>query len=127
MSFWINGVPMSKRIVAYVAIFNVLMILAIIFANSYMWGYLNTEINEKSGNQGHGSYVIPYIIENGFQVIIGHEFWADNGTIVNLGPLPTGIPNYPFILSLISIMGNLALIVLVIGKQIKQKHRENTS
>jgi hypothetical protein len=118
---------MSKRIVVYLALFNVIMLLAIIFSNIYMWGYLNTEINEESGNKGQGSFVIPYIFESGFQVIIGHVYWADNGTIVNLGPIPTGIPNYPFILSLMSIMGNFTLIALVIRKQIKEQHKENTS
>src|SRR4030042_4140699 len=120
MSLWINGVPMPKRIVVYLAIFNVMMILAIIFSNIYMWDYLRTEINEESGNRGQGNFVIPYVFESGFQVIIGHEYWADNGTIVNLGPIPTGIPNYPFILSLICIMGNLTIMALFIRKQIEE-------
>jgi hypothetical protein len=118
---------MSKRTVVYVAIFNLLVIVAFLFSNIYMWDYLNAEINELSGNFGQGSFVIPYISVNGFQVTIGHEYWFENGTVLNLGFPPAGIPNYPFIIFWVAIVGNLVLIALVLRKQINEKRRENTS
>ena len=111
---------MPKRIVVYVAIFNVLMIIAFLFSNIYMWGYLNTEINEKSGNKGQGNFVIPYILYmNGFEVTIGHDYWSDN--LVNLGPIPTGIPNFPFIIFWVSIVGNLVLIALLLRRWTREE------
>jgi hypothetical protein len=100
--------------VALVVIFNVLIGVAFVFSNIYMWDYLNTEINEMGGNKGQGNFVIPYIQDFGLQVSIGHEFWADNGTAINLGPIPTVIPNYPFILFLVSMLGNFVFITLAL-------------
>lgn len=110
----------KKQLVTYIAIFNVLIIVAFIFSNTYMWNYLYTEINELSGNKGQGNFVIPYILYmNGFEVTIGHDYWSDN--LVNMGPIPTGIPNYPFIIFWVSIVGNLGLMALVLGKWIHEE------
>jgi hypothetical protein len=108
-------------IVAFVAIVNVLMIIAFIFSNIYLWDYLETEINERAGNQGQGNFIVPYIQEIDFQISIGHEFWAENGTIVNLGPIPKAVLNYPFILFWVSVVGNLVLIALVLTKKVHEK------
>ena len=106
---------MSKRIIAYVAIFNVLMIAAFIFSNIYMWDFLNTNINKQGGRQENGIYVIPFIQETGLQVTIGHDAWTNDGI-----PVPTALPisvlNYPFIVFWVSIVGNMVLIVLVFKK-----------
>jgi hypothetical protein len=100
--------------VVLVVIFNVLVGVAFVSSNIYMWDYLNTQINEVGGNKGQGSFVIPYIEVSGLQVTVGHEFWSDNGTVVNLGPFPTGVPNYPFILFWVSMVGNLVFIAFAV-------------
>ncbi len=61
-----------------------------------LWDYLNKQINEVGGNKGEGNFVIPFILDSGLHVTVGHEFWFENGTLVNLGPLPIGVPNYSF-------------------------------
>lgn len=104
---------MSKRIIAYVAIFNVLMIAAFIFSNIYMWDFLNTNINKQGGRQENGIYVIPFIQETGLQVTIGHDAWTNDGIAVPTA-LPISVPNYPFIVFWVAIVGNLVLIVLIL-------------
>ena len=103
---------MSKWIVfvALVLVFNVLVGVGFVLANNMLWDYLNTQINEVGGNKGEGNFVIPFILDSGLQVTVGHEFWSDNGTLVNLGPRPLGIPNYPYMLFWVSMLGNLVLI-----------------
>ena len=109
--------PRRKEIVACVAVFNVVMIVAFLFSNIYMWDYLKAEINEKGGNKGHGDFVISYIQEMGLQVSIGHEFWFENGTLIHLGTVPAAIPNYPFILLWAYMAGNLVLIAIILRKR----------
>lgn len=106
----------KRRMIVYVAIFNVLMIVAFIFSNIYMWNSLRTIVDNGAGYQGQDSYVIPFVEDSGLQVSISHVFFAENATVVNLGPLPTVVPNYPFYVFWISIVGNLALIALVLRK-----------
>jgi hypothetical protein len=106
---------MSKRrgLVALIILFNAIIVTGFILSNIYMWNFLKTEINEKASYNGQGLYAISCIEGIGFQVSISHPVYA-NGTIVNLGPLPTVIPNYPFILFWVSIIGNLVFIALVL-------------
>jgi len=61
------------------------------------------------GYTDQGLYVVPYVHFSGFQVNISHDIY-ENGQVVNLGPLPTVIPNYPYILFWVSIIGNLVFI-----------------
>jgi hypothetical protein len=96
--------------VVLVVIFNVLIGVAFVSSNISMWDYLNTQINEVGGNKGQGSFVTSYIEISGFQVTVGHEFWSDNGTRVNLGPVSKGVTNYPYILFWVSMVGNLVFI-----------------
>ena len=105
---------MSKRrvLIALIILFNAIMVTGFILSNIYMWNFLKTEINDKTA----------YIEEIGFQVSISHPVYV-NGTIVNLGPLPTVIPNYPFILFWVSTIGNLVFIALVLrNKASKQSN-----
>jgi hypothetical protein len=106
----------SKRrvFVVLIVIFNVLVGVAFVSSNIYMWNYLDTTINEVGGNKGQGNFVIPYIEVSGLQVTVGHEFWSDNGTLVNLGPLPKSVPNYPFILFWVGMVGNLVFIAFAL-------------
>ena len=105
---------MSKRrvLIALIILFNAIMVTGFILSNIYMWNFLKTEINDKTA----------YIEEIGFQVSISHPVYV-NGTIVNLGPLPTVIPNYPFILFWVSTIGNVVFIALVLrNKASKQSN-----
>ena len=119
---------MSKWIVfvALVLVFNVLVGVGFVLANNMLWDYLNTQINEVGGNKGEGNFVIPFILDSGLQVTVGHEFWSDNGTFVNLGPRPLGIPNYPYMLFWVSMLGNLVLIgvAFALWKTDSEKRKE---
>ena len=104
---------MSRRrvLTTLIVFFNVLFGLSFIFSNIYMWNFLKTEINDKTA----------YIEDIGFQVSISHPVYV-NGTIVNLGPLPTVVPNYPFILFWISPIGNLFFILLILRSKETKKN-----
>jgi hypothetical protein len=90
----------------------VLLGVGFVLASNYLFDYLNTEIGDV-GYTGQGLYVIPYIHFSGFQVEISHTYY-ENGQGVNLGPLPTVIPNYLYILFWVSMLGNLVLIALAL-------------
>ena len=101
-------------LIALVILFNILVSLGFISSNIYMWNYLKTEINDITP----AAYIEKI---DAFQVSISHPYINDT---VNLGPLPTVIPNYPFILFWISTIGNLILITLALvlrNKASKQK------
>jgi uncharacterized membrane protein len=98
--------------IAVAVIFNVLVGLGFVLASNYLFDYLNTEINYV-GYTEQGLYVIPHTRFSGFQVEISSSIYED-GQVVNLGPLPRVIPNYPYILFWVSIIGNLVLIALVL-------------
>jgi len=108
------GVFMSRRrvLITLIIFFNVLFSLSFIFSNIYMWNYLKTEINDKTP----AAYIEDI---DAFQVSISHPYIND--TAINLGPVPTVIPNYPFILFWISTIGNLFFILLILrSKETKQ-------
>jgi hypothetical protein len=98
--------------IALVVIFNVAVSGGFILASNYLFDYLNTEMGD-IGYTDQGLYSIPYIVFSGFQVQISHEMY-ENGQSVNLGPLPTVIPNYPYILFWVSTLGNLGLMALAL-------------
>ena len=81
-------------------------------ASNYLFEYFNTEIGD-IGYTDQGLYVIPCIRFSGFQVEISHYIYG-NGQVVNLGPLPTVIPNYPYILFWVSIVGNFVFIAVAL-------------
>ena len=112
----------KKKVVAYVAIFNVLVIALYVFSTVYMWDSLKTIVDTGAGGSYEHGFVVPFVEETGLQVTISHVFYGISGnqTIVNLGPLPTPVPNYPFIVFWISIVGNLVLMALILRKQKKQ-------
>ena len=112
---------MSKRqTFVFVAIFNMLMIVAFIFSNICMWDFFNKQINLQGVRQENGIYVIPFIHINGLQVTIGHDAWASDGVTVPVAP-PISVPNYPFIVFWVAIVGNLILIALVLRTQKNDK------
>ncbi len=113
---------MSNRIVAYVAIFNAIVIAAFIFSNIYVWDYLNTEINLKTTHQPNGGAIVPSIGINGFQITVSHAGWTEDGQLHSM-PLPISVPNYPFIVFWVAIVGNLALIALLFRKLQQNKEK----
>jgi hypothetical protein len=98
--------------IALVVIFNVLLSVGFVLASNYLFDYLNTEIGDVVYTE-QGLYVIPYIHFRGFQVEISHDYY-ENGQVVNLGPLPAVIPNYPYILFWVSMLGNLLFVALAL-------------
>jgi uncharacterized membrane protein len=98
--------------IAVAVIFNVLVGLGFVLASNYLFDYLNTEINDV-GYTDQGLYVIPHTRFSGFQVEISSGIY-ENGQVVSIGPLPTVITNYPYILFWSSIVGNFILIALVL-------------
>jgi uncharacterized membrane protein len=90
----------------------VLMGVGYVLASSTLYDYLETEMNEL-GYTEQGLYVIPHIHITGFQVEISHAYY-ENGQVVNLGPLPTVVPNYPYILFWVSMIGNLVFVALAL-------------
>ncbi len=108
----------KRQMIMYVALFNVLMIVAFIFSNFIVWDYLNTEINLNSSHSPNGGgAIVPSIGINGFTIQVGHAGWTKDGTMIPM-PAPTSILNYPFIVFWITLIGNLILIALILRKQI---------
>ena len=103
---------MSKWVVffAVALIFNVVMGAGFVLANDSMWDFIISEIDYDPSQMAEDSHVVPYIIISGFEVSVGDEIYS-NGAF-NLGPLPTVIPNYPYILFWVSMIGNLVIIGL---------------
>jgi hypothetical protein len=99
-------------LLAIAVIFNVVLSVGFVLASNYLFDYLNTEIGDV-GYTDQGLYTIPYIHFSGFQVSISHDIYK-NGQVVNLGTLPTVIPNYPYILFWVSILGNLGFIAVAL-------------
>ena len=110
---------MSKRqMIVCVAIFNVLMIVAFIFSNLYIWDFINN-LTSQWRHDSSGT-TIPIIHINGLQVTGGTVGWTSEGIQIPR-PLPTVIPNYPFILFWIAMVGNLIFIASVLRKQMSGK------
>ncbi len=111
----------KKKVVAYVAIFNVLVIALYIFSTVYMWNSLRTIVDNGAGGSYEHGFVVPCVEESGLQVTISHVFYGISGnqTVVNLGPFPTPVPNYPFYVFWVAIIGNLVLMTLVLRKRSK--------
>ena len=72
-----------------------------------MWNFLDEEIS--------GSTIASCVGFDPFGIGVHHPNYI-NGTLMNLGPLPTVIINFPFILLWVSIIGNLILFILVFKK-----------
>ena len=112
---------MSKRqMIVFLSIFNVLMIVAFIFSNIYIWDYLNTQINLQSSHQPNGATILPSIQINGLQVTVSHAGWTSDGMLIPM-PAPISVPNYPFFIFWVAIVGNLILMALILRKR---KHAE---
>jgi len=110
------GVSMSKWIVFIVLalIFNVVMGVVFVLANNSLWDFIKAEIDHAPPPIDEGLHqVVPYIHISGFEVGISHHIYI-NGTIGNLGPLPTVVPNYPYMLFWVCMAGNFVILVLAL-------------
>ena len=106
---------MSKWIVffALALIFNVVMGVIFVLANDSMWDFIITEIGyDPSRIAENSNHIVPYIIISCFEVSVGHSIYF-NGTMHG-GPLPEVIPNYPYMLFWVSMIGNLGILVLAL-------------
>ena len=108
------GVSMSKWIVffAFALIFNVTVSVSFVLVNDSMWDFITSEIGYDPSRVAEDSHVEPYIIISGFEVSVGHSIYSDG--VINLGPLPTVVPNYPYMLFWVCMIGNFVIIVLAL-------------
>ena len=106
---------MSKWIVffALALIFNVTVGVSFVLANNSMWDFITSEIGyDPSRIADDSNHVVPYIIISDFEVSVGHSIYF-NGTRHG-GPLPEVIPNYPYMLFWVCMVGNFVIIVLAL-------------
>lgn len=102
---------MSKRqMIVFIAIFNVLMIVAFIFSNICIWDFINN-LTSQASHDSSGT-TIPIININALQVTGGTVGWTSEGIQIPR-PLPTIIPNYPFFIFWVAMIGNLVFAVLI--------------
>ena len=104
-----------------IAIFNVLIIVAFIFSNIYIWDFINNLTSQWSHDSS--GTAIPIININGLQVTGGTIGWTSEGIQIPR-PLPTVIPNYPFIVFWVAMMGNLVLITLILRNPNKKSNSQ---
>ena len=97
--------------------FNIAMVILFMISSIYVGNFISTQINDIQGFNGQGLVTIPYIETYGFTISISHIIYYENGTVANLGPLPTTIPNYPVFLFLITIFVDAYFVVKVRSRQ----------
>ncbi len=105
-----------SKIPALMIVFNVVMLVAFIFANIYIWDFLNTQINLNSTHEPNGNTVVPIIQIDGLQVSVDHIGWTSDGILIPM-PLPAVVPNYPFILFLVATIGNILFAVAILRRR----------
>ncbi len=111
---------MSKRkMILGLAVFNVLVMIVYVFSTVYMWDSLRTIVDTGAGGSYENGFIVPFVEDSGLQVTISHVFYGISGnqTVVNLGPLPTLVPNYPFYVFWVALFGNLVLMALILRKK----------
>ncbi len=106
----------KKKLIGLAIIFNIIMLVAFIFSSIYIWNFIN-KITDL-GYYGSNGVTIPTIWITALQITGGTIGWTSDGTRVPR-PLPTVIPNYPFMLFWITLIGNLILIAFLIQKSKK--------
>ncbi len=105
-----------SKIPALMIVFNVVMLVAFIFANIYIWDFLNTQINLNSSHEPNGNTVVPIIQIDGLRVTADHVGWTSEGILIPM-PLPAVVPNYPFILFLVATIGNILFAVAILRRR----------
>ena len=99
-----------SKILSLMILFNVLMIVAFIFSNICIWGFINN-LTSQASHESSGT-TIPIININALQVIGGTIGWTSEGIQIPR-PLPTIIPNYPFFIFWVATIGNIVFAVLI--------------
>ena len=94
-------------------VFNALMIVTFIFSSVYIWDFINNLTSQ--ANHDSSGTTIPIINVDALQVTGGTVGWTSEGIQIPR-PLPTEIPNYPFFIFWLTIVGNLVLIALGLRK-----------
>jgi hypothetical protein len=90
---------MTRRNLALlVLLFNLIMTVSFIASSDSIWSQINANNSTVYINAVQISFTHPFI----------------NGTHINLGPTPTVIPNYPFLLFIMGTAVNLIFFFLVI-------------
>jgi hypothetical protein len=108
---------LNRRITLSLIFFlNLVLIVIFVLSSIYVGSFISTQINEKQGFNGQGLVTIPYVEAYGFTVSISRIIYYENGTVANLGPLPTTIPNFPFYVFWLTVIINLVLFWLVYKK-----------
>jgi hypothetical protein len=94
--------------------FNTIMAILLILSSIYVGNFISTQIDDIQGFHGQNA-TIPYVESYGLTISISHIFYdySENHIIVNLGPLPTTIPNYPLILLLVTLLVNGYFVVKI--------------
>jgi hypothetical protein len=113
-------VSIKRILIALIVLFNILIILGFVFSNIHVWNLLKTQIDQGIAYNGERGHTTPHIKDFGLQISISHPFY-ENGTIANLGALPGVVPNFPFILFWVAIVGNLLFIWVLMKKQETEK------
>ena len=95
---------MSKwnMFVALVLIFNVLMSVGYVLASNYLMDYFRTQLTVEKG--------LSVFHDNLFHIEIFHPFISDGHLTYPPTPLNYGIWNYPYILFLVGMLGNLGFM-----------------
>jgi hypothetical protein len=86
--------------------FNVIIAVLFVISSFYVWDFINLTDTTLGATQVS---INPLVLE------ITHH--VNQNGMINLGPLPTVIPNYPFILFLIATVGNTCFFYLAIRKK----------
>ena len=94
----------TKQYATKILYFNLIMAALFILSSIYVENFISTQIDEIQGFSEQGTVTIPYVEAYGFTVSVSHIIYSDNGTVINLGPLPTTIPNYPIFIFFITII-----------------------
>ena len=111
---------MSKWIVfiALVLVFNVVMSVGFVWANNLVWDFFKVEL--ETNDTAHVSLegdlyeVVPIFWFSGSSISIGQTIIVNEGETVHGGPLPRTIPNYPFMLFWVCMLGNLCFTALAL-------------
>ncbi len=89
------------------------MALAFIFANISIWNFINTLSSQASYGDG---VVIPIIQVNALQVTGYIDAWTKEGLAIPT-MAPGVIPNYPFIIFWVAVVGNLVLMAFILRRK----------
>jgi len=89
-----------------ILLFNALVSLGYIFSNFYFWNLLNGYLTINDWNP--------------FQIAIAHVIVTSNGQTAPAGTY-FPLPNYPFILFWVSLVGNLCFFILALRNKEKKK------